>query len=77
VRHSDVVMGNYKRSDVEDITGCIPLLLDKCVVDGKIDLQLRSFKEEALCFVEKIRCATFGEPYRWERYVPTYSTLRT
>ena len=26
------------KSDVEDITGCIPLLLDKCIVKGKIDL---------------------------------------
>jgi len=26
------------KSDVQDITGCIPLLLDKCIVKGKIDL---------------------------------------
>jgi len=26
------------KSDVEDVTGCIPLLLDKCIVKGKIDL---------------------------------------
>jgi hypothetical protein len=26
------------KSDVENITGCIPLLLDKCIMNGKIDL---------------------------------------
>jgi hypothetical protein len=26
------------KSEAQDITGCIPLLLDKCIVKGKIDL---------------------------------------
>ena len=34
-----------EKFEVEDFTGCIPLFLDKCVVDGKIDLATKFFKE--------------------------------
>ena len=28
-----------KKREVEDYTGCIPLLLDKCIENGKINLE--------------------------------------
>jgi hypothetical protein len=71
-------MGGYKRSDVEDVTGCIPLLLDKCMVGGKIDLTANEFRDiynKASSFVQEIRDKTTGHPLFWEWYVSTYSTL--
>jgi hypothetical protein len=38
-------MGCYERSDVEDVTGCIPLLLDKRVVSRKVDLTVVVLRE--------------------------------
>jgi hypothetical protein len=77
-RHK-VDMGGYKRSDVEDITGCIPLLLDKCVVDGKIDLtvtDLRNIYNKAVDFVQGIRANKTADSIEWKWYVRP-STLRT
>jgi len=69
-RHSnDKMMGGYERSEVEDVTGCIPLLLDKCVVGGRIDLTspyLRNIYNEAVAFVQDIQGATKGHPERRE-----------
>ena len=70
-RHK-VGMGGYKRSDVEDITGCIPLLLDKCVVDEKIDLtvtDLRSIYNKAVDFVQGIRANKTADSIEWKWYV--------
>src|SRR5947209_20526092 len=76
-----IQMGGYTRSEVEDVTGRIPLLLDKCVVGGKIDLtvdDLRDIYDKAVNFVQEIRDRTTGHPAKWHWYVrPTYSTLRT
>ena len=44
-RHTNVKRGEYDRSDVEDATGCIPLLLDKYMVSGKIDLTMADSRE--------------------------------
>jgi hypothetical protein len=71
-RHPGIDKGSYKESDVEDITGCIPLLLDKCVVGGKIDLTvtaMREIYENAAAFTRKIRDKTRQEPARWNWYV--------
>ena len=43
-RHK-IDMGGYKRSDVEDVTGRIPLLLDKCVVGKKINLTVKDLRD--------------------------------
>jgi len=70
--HSDIDMGGYTRSDVEDVTGCIPLLLEKCVVGGKIDLtvqDLRDIYNKAVGFAQEIRDRTTGHPLKWEWYV--------
>ena len=69
-RHSDVDMRGYERRDVEDFTGCIPLLLDKCVVDKKIDLtvkDLRDIYDKAVGFAQQVK--ERNEPSRWKWYV--------
>ena len=71
-RHRDVDMGGYDRDHVEDVTGCIPLFLDKCVVGKKIDLSvdgLRSVWGKAMSFVMQTRENTRGKPSRWKTYV--------
>jgi hypothetical protein len=71
-RHSDVALGDYERSEVEDVTGCIPLLLDKCVVGKKIDLtvaDLREIYHKAVGFVQQIRTRTEGMGFNWQWYV--------
>ena len=79
-RHNEVAMEGYERSEVEDFTGCIPLLLDRCVVGGKIDLTVNSLRDiynNAASFVQEIRDKTTGHPLKWQWYVLIYSTLRT
>jgi hypothetical protein len=44
-RHNTIDRGGYGQSDVEDVTGRILLLLDKCVVSGKIDLTMADLRE--------------------------------
>jgi hypothetical protein len=71
-RHRNVDMAGYDESDVEDITGCIPLLLDKCVVGEKIDLtvaDLRDIYNKAVDFVQQVREKTTGHLSRWQWYV--------
>ena len=71
-RNSDIAMGDYKRSDVGDVTGRIPLLLDKCVVGEKIDLtvaDLREVYDKAVYFVQQIRARTKGDSFKWNWYV--------
>src|SRR2546421_12926090 len=78
-RHK-IDMGGYKRSDVEDVTGRMPLLLDKCNVDGKIDWTVNNLREiynKASSFVQEIRDKTTGHPLKWEWYVSIYSTPQT
>jgi hypothetical protein len=38
LRNHGVDRGGYTENEIEDLTGSIPLLLDGCVVDGRIDL---------------------------------------
>jgi hypothetical protein len=64
-RNNDVLPNDYTqddletfKSEVEDLTGCIPLLLDKCKVNGKIDLSapaLRKVFEHVQFFMDKIQ----------------------
>jgi hypothetical protein len=78
-RHDKVEMGGYKKSEVEDATGRIPLLLDKCVVGGKIDLTvayLHTIYCRAAGFVQRVKQKT-RNTHKWQWYVPAYSTLRT
>ena len=71
-KRSKIQLGGYTRSEVEDVTGRIPLLLNKCVVDGKIDLtvaDLRDIYNKAVGFAQEIRDRTTGHPLKWEWYV--------
>src|SRR2546423_9485569 len=71
-RHNEVAMEGYERSEVEDFTGCIPLLLDRCVVGGKIDLNeanLRDIYAKSLGFGTRIRNSTWEIPQKWNMYV--------
>ena len=67
-RNSKAKLGNYTRPEVEDFTGCIPLLLDKCVVGGKIDLcvdTIRSIWNDVELFMSKMKG---GKLTDWELY---------
>ena len=69
-RHSDIDRGGYEKRDIEDVTGRIPLLLDKCVVGKKIDLtvkDLRAIYNRAAGFAQKIR--EDNTPSRWKWYI--------
>lgn len=71
-RHKDIDRGGYEKCKVEEVTGCIPLLLDKCMVGKKIDLTvtaLREIYENAAAFTRNVRKITRSEPARWNWYV--------
>jgi hypothetical protein len=79
-RNRNVVLGDYTEAEVEDFTGCIPLLLDVCVVNGKIDLRVQAMKSvwnEVASFVSNIKENT--TEVAWERYSPffNFKTLLT
>ena len=63
-------MGPYKESEVESVTGCIPLLLEKCLVDKKIDLTVKDLYDiydEATGFVQHVK--ECNNSARWKWYV--------
>jgi hypothetical protein len=69
-QHSDIDMGGYEKRDVEDVTGRIPLLLNKCVVGTKIDLtvqDLRDIYDKAASFALLVK--ERNTPPRWKWYV--------
>ena len=71
-RHKGLATEDYNRDKVEDITGRIPLLLDKCVVEGKIDLtvpELCDIYDKSAGFVQRIRDITKGSDLKWKWYV--------
>ena len=68
-----VKLGDYTRDEVEDFTGCIPLFLENCVVDGKIDLAAKFFiniDSQARAFEREIQ-----ETYRGKGELRWYGTL--
>lgn len=71
-RHSSLQTGRYTKDEVEDVTGCIPLLLDKCVVDEKIELkipELGTIADNAIGFAREIKSRSQGGSYEWDWYV--------
>ena len=59
----------YTKAEVEDFTGCIPLLLDKCVRCGKIDPRFEDFYDiidKARGFVQAMRDK---HESAWKQYV--------
>jgi len=68
-----VDLGNHRKEDIEDLTGCVPLLLDSCVVNGKFDLDLLKGAEiKATTFSDNITMKTrdVGNEVDWNLYVP-------
>ncbi|KIX08518.1 uncharacterized protein Z518_03174 [Rhinocladiella mackenziei CBS 650.93] len=68
-QHEDIRMGGYSRNQVEDVTGCIPLLLNRCVVNGAIDLaapELIQISDESVAFTQRIKST--ATKYDWEWY---------
>ena len=57
-RNINVSLGEHTREGVEDVTGCIPLLLDKCVEGDKINLDYAFFRDiytQAKMFEQEMR----------------------
>jgi hypothetical protein len=51
--HSDIDLGEHSRSEVEDLTGKLPLLLDRCTEGGVLNLdcqEIRNFVIESQRF---------------------------
>ena len=76
----DIVRGGYTTDEIEDFTGCIPLLLESCVVGGKIDLHaeaITSVWKQVAMFISKVKENAIGES--WERYATLleFKTLLT
>jgi hypothetical protein len=70
-RNKDVARGDYTKAEVEDFTGCIPLLLEKCVVKRKIDLRVQAMEsvwDEVASFVLSLKGNATQED--WEMYTP-------
>jgi len=64
--------GDYSREDIEDLTGCIPLLLDLCIVNGKANLHpLVEVADKAAQFTTDMRQKTkdVGNLNDWNLYV--------
>jgi hypothetical protein len=70
-RWKSAALGDYTKAEVEGFTGRIPLLLDKCVVDGKVDLSVQimeSVWDEAARFVSDMEES--AGPGAREKYAP-------
>ena len=70
-RHSDIEITDDEKSNFEDITGRIPLLLDKCVVNEEIDLTVKYLRDihiKSVGFVRDIMKKTQGS-VEWKWYV--------
>jgi hypothetical protein len=81
-RHSDtnIEMTDDEKSDFEDITGRIPLLLEQCMVNGEIDLTadyLREIYDKAAGFARRVRDGKIKTLSRWQWYIRLIQTLRT
>jgi hypothetical protein len=68
-RNGDIDQGGYSKEEIEDYTGRIPLLLDSCLMDGKVSLNTNAFNqiyEQAMGFVAHIKKS---HPSEWTMYV--------
>ena len=66
-RNSDVSRGGYTQKEIEDFTGCIPLFLESCVVDKKINLEIEAFydiSQQVIGFVQDIKTRKYPEEWR-------------
>jgi len=71
-RHSRLDLGSSCKEEIENLTGCILLLLNECVVNEKIDLSpLKKVGDKATAFTDEIREKTkiTGNQGHWNKYV--------
>ena len=65
-------LGGHYKEDIEDLTGGIPLHLDQCVVNGKINLDpLARVEAKAATFTADTALKTKkdGNKNHWQLYV--------
>jgi len=70
-QRQEVQLGDYTKDEVEDFTGRIPWFLEKCVVNGKIDLAAKFFTEiyaQAWAFEQEIQTRYYEEPEELRTY---------
>lgn len=75
-RRQEIELGSYTKYQVEDFTGCTLLFLDKCVVNGRIDLVVKLFAEiasQAMAFERELQARCSRSELRW--YGTTHSTI--
>ncbi|KIX05228.1 uncharacterized protein Z518_06100 [Rhinocladiella mackenziei CBS 650.93] len=61
----------YSEKEIEELTGCIPLLLNECVMNGEINLSpLRDVADKAVTFTEDIKMKTkdVGNQAHWNMH---------
>src|SRR2546429_209884 len=69
-KRRNVELGESTKCEVEDLTGCIPLLLEKSAETGKIDLgaeEMRSVWNHVALFVARKYTETQSTKDRWKR----------
>jgi len=72
-RHSNLTLEGVSKEDVEELTGCIPLLLNQCVASGKVDLSpLEKVANKAVTFTDDMKVKKIDDKtsYKWKLYVP-------
>ena len=66
--HPDIDLDGYTREEVEDITGSIPLLLDSCIEEGKINLSaeaLVNVSNQIIEFMRNIKRNSSPKNFEW------------
>ncbi|KAK2786615.1 hypothetical protein FQN53_006319 [Emmonsiellopsis sp. PD_33] len=67
--HKDIVLGGYTEEEIEDYTGCNPLLLTNCTAGNKVNFDCEEFNQvvrRCQRFVLRMK-STLGE-WNWLRY---------
>ncbi|KIX05607.1 uncharacterized protein Z518_06479 [Rhinocladiella mackenziei CBS 650.93] len=67
-QHEGIDKRGYSENDVEDFTGCIPLLLKQCVKDGKINLtttELRQIYGNSVGFTQLVKSTATDTNWEW------------
>lgn len=69
-RHHDMKTEGYSHDEIEDHTGRIPLLLERCVVDGSINLnspEINTVVVQSKIFVAPMKNTLTDQ--KWMEYV--------
>jgi hypothetical protein len=76
-RHGDIKTGNYSKPEIEDFTGCLPLLLDSSVQDGAIDFESSEEVDIAVRQSQRFVSRMKNELSRpvWSRYAVVQSVV--